>query len=73
MVVLPQSLVVLSLKLLLRGELKYLRVVGVVVVVPVELRTCSKVALRGLRVLGEARMFVFPRAGVMCIRVVQVL
>ena len=73
MVVLAQSLVVPYWKLLLHVELRYQRVVDVVVVVPVELRTCSKVALRVLRVLGEVRMFAFPREDVMCIRVVLVL
>ena len=53
--------------------LKCPSVVVVVVVVPVEWHICSMVALRGLKVLGEARKSVFLQEGVMCTPMVQVL
>ena len=50
-----------------------LHVVVEVVVAPVVLRICSMVAFRGLKVLDEARKFVFLQVGAMCTRVVLVL
>ena len=65
--------VVLYWKLTSSGELEYQSVVLVVVVVPVEWRICSMVALRGLKVLGEARKSVFLQEDVMCTPTVLVL
>ena len=65
--------VVLYWKLTSSGELEYQSVVFVVVVVPVEWHICSMVALRGLKVLGEARKFVFLQVDVMCTPMVLVL
>ena len=65
--------VVLYWKLTSSGELEYQSVVLVVVVVPVEWRICSMVALRGLKVLDEARTFVFLQVDVMCTPMVLVL
>ena len=65
--------VVLYWKLTSSGELEYQSVVLVVVVVPVEWHTCSMVALRGLKVLDEARTFVFLQVDVMCTPMVLVL
>ena len=42
-------------------------------VAPVELRICSMVASRGLKVLDEARRSEFLQVGEMCSRVVLVL